>query len=275
MAETVLHINNLSKAFVRSIKTARHKEDIEKVSILKHLDLCVKKGEITALIGGNGSGKTTLFNIINGFVEADQGSIQFINEKAHELIGKKPDAIARLGLGRSFQSNHIFDELSILENMLVAQKETFGETPFISLIAPGKIKKMEEAETARAHDIFEKIFGAGNYFWENKDAKAKNLSHGQRRILGIMRIFMADFKLVLLDEPTAGVNPELFGSISNILQTMTNEENISVFIIEHNMSFVKQIASQCLFLHEGRIEARGTPSQVIDDPIIQKTYLGL
>lgn len=260
---------------MRNIKTARRQDAIEKVSILRHLNLKVEKGEITALIGGNGSGKTTLFNIINGFLDADEGYVKFKNGATHELLGRKPDTIARLGVGRSFQDNHIFDELTILENMLVAGKDTFGETPFVSMLAPGRNRLAEKQKTEQAEAIFESFFGPGNYFWQNKSTKAKNLSHGQGRLLGLLRIFMADFKLVLLDEPTAGVNPELFAGITKILHKMVSENNISVFIIEHNMHFVKQVASRCLFIHEGSIQAAGTPDEVIGNELVQKNYLGL
>ncbi len=275
MEKTILHINGLSKAFVRSIRTARRREAVERVRILNGLNLEVKAGQITALIGGNGSGKTTLFNIINGFLDADKGSIRFINGSEHELLGKKPDAIARLGLGRLFQDNHTFDELTVLENMLVADNVTFGETPFVSLFAPHKNRRVEQAKTEEAKEIFENVLGADPVFWRKKDDKAKNLSHGQRRLLGLCRIFMGDYKLVLLDEPTAGVNRELFDSIHKILNRMMNEKNMSVFLIEHNMGFVKQVAQQCLFIHDGAIHTSGTPAEVIDDPLVQKTYLGL
>ncbi|MCF8350502.1 MAG: ATP-binding cassette domain-containing protein [Bacteroidales bacterium] len=275
MAENIIHIENLSKAYVRSIKTAKKQDAIEQVSILKHLDLSIEKGSITALIGGNGSGKTTLFNIINGFLNADEGSVKFINGATHELMGKNPDKIARLGLGRSFQDNHIFGELSLLENMLVAGNDTFGEIPFVAMFAPQRTHQSERDKTAQAEEIFEHIFGPGNALWEKRHEKAKNLSHGQSRLLGLLRIFMADFKLVLLDEPTAGVNPGLFDSITNILQYMANEQHRTIFLIEHNMAFVKKIATHCLFIHDGGIQASGTPAKVIDDSLVRKNYLGL
>jgi len=276
MEEFILQIDSLKKSFVRNIINKRGEETDERFFIIDDLDLFIPQGKITALIGGNGAGKTTLFNIISGFVEADSGDVVFRGDlKEISLLKLPPHKITRLGIGRMFQDNHIFQGITVLENMLIADQNDFGEIPFISLFKNRKDKEIEEQRIAKSREIFTELFGENNPFWQKRNDLAGTLSFGQQRLLGLARLFMANYKLVLLDEPTAGVNPQIIKQILNIIRKMVNEKETTVFLIEHNMRFVLEIADFCSFMSHGKITAFGTPEDVIGNDEVRKTYLGM
>ena len=272
----ILQIDSLKKSFVRNIINKRGEETDERFFIIDDLDLFIPQGKITALIGGNGAGKTTLFNIISGFFEADSGDVVFKgNAQEISLLKLPPHKVTRLGIGRMFQDNHIFQGMTVLENMLIADQNDFGEMPFVSLFKNKKDKGMEEQRIAKSREIFTELFGENNPFWQKRNDLAGTLSFGQQRLLGLARLFMANYKLVLLDEPTAGVNPQIIKQILNIIRKLVNEKETTVFLIEHNMKFVLEIADFCSFMSHGKIIAFGTPEDVIGNDEVRKTYLGM
>ncbi len=276
MEEIILQVDSLKKSFVRNIIDRRGEEADERFFIIDDLNLLIPKGKITALIGGNGAGKTTLFNIISGFVEADSGDVLFQgNPKEISLLKLPPHKITRLGIGRMFQDNHIFQGMTILENMLIADHNDFGELPFVSLFKNKKDKEIEAQRIAKSREIFDELFGNNNPFWQKRNELAGTLSFGQQRLLGLARLFMGNYKLVLLDEPTAGVNPEIIKQILNIIRKLVKEKEMTVFLIEHNMKVVLEIADFCSFMSHGKITAFGTPEDVIGNDEVRKTYLGM
>ena len=276
MNENVLQIEDIKLAYVRNIINKRGEQQDERFYIIDDLDLMVPRGKITALIGGNGAGKTTLFNIISGFVHPESGKILFhSNSIPVKILGRKPHKITRLGIGRMFQDNHIFPEMSVLENMLIADNNNFGEAPFISLFLSKKNARIENERKKKAQEIFNELFGKDNPFWKKRHHSAGDLSYGQQRLLGLARLFMGEYDLVLLDEPTAGVNPQIIKQAMNIIRRMVEEKGMTVFLIEHNMKVVLEVADFCSFMSHGKITAFGTAEDVLGDDEVRKTYLGV
>ena len=268
-------MKKITKSFVQNIMNTRGIIEDEQFYILKNLDLAVETGKITALIGGNGVGKTTLFNIISGFWPPDSGEIVFYrNGKATNLLRLPPDRITRMGIGRMFQDDHIFKELTVLENMLIADKDHFGETPFVSIFKRKKDHSSEAQRVEKAKVVFQDLFGSSNPFWEKRNDPARTLSFGQQRLLGLTRLLMGNYNLVLLDEPTAGVNPTIIDKIAAIIHKMVEEEEITVFLIEHNMNFVKKVSHYCAFLGDKNIVKYGNPKDVLADEKVRRIYLG-
>jgi ABC-type branched-subunit amino acid transport system ATPase component len=276
MDDIILNIDSIKKSFVRNIVNVRGENDDERFNLIDDLDLLVPRGKITALIGGNGAGKTTLFNIISGFIKADEGVIGFrTNGTEEKITDLAPHQISRLGIGRMFQDNHIFQNMSILDNMLIADENNFGEVPFTSLLFAGKNNRFDENRIKKAENIFNELFGKDNPFWQMRNQQASSLSYGQQRLLGLARLQMGNYKLLLLDEPTSGVNPQIIKQISEIIRSFVINKGLSVFLIEHNMKVVLDLADFCCFMSHGRITAFGTPDDVIGDDEVRKTYMGV
>jgi branched-chain amino acid transport system ATP-binding protein len=275
MNDAILEIEDVRKSFTRNIINVRGEEQDERFFIIDDLDMLVPRGKITALIGGNGAGKTTLFNAISGFTPIDSGRIIFHNNKPILINNLPSHKITRLGIGRLFQDDHIFPDLSVLDNMLLADSDSFGENPFASFFNPSINKTKETGKIEKAQNVFKSLFGDGNVFWKKRYDPANSLSYGQQRLLGLARLFMGDYALVLLDEPTAGVNPQVVNQIIQIIQRMVKENGLSVFLVEHNMEVVLRLADYCNFMSHGKIAVFGTPEDVIGNDEVRKTYMGI
>ncbi len=219
--------------------------------------LSVGQGSITGLIGPNGSGKTTVFNLVTGFIPKDSGSVSF---KARQIDGLGPDRIYGLGIGRTFQLARIFPRLTALENMLVPVRRR-GLRALFSRADWGH-------EKARAMDMLEFLEIA-----HVADLMGGTLSYGQRKLLELGAVMMAEPELVLLDEPAGGINPALLERISDRIRRL-NERGITFLLVEHNMSFVMNLCTEVVVLHRGRPIATGTPEVVRNDPAVLDAYLG-
>jgi ABC-type branched-subunit amino acid transport system ATPase component len=275
-SDTILNIDSIRKSFVRNIINVRGEGEDEKSYILDNIDLLIPKGKVTALIGGNGAGKTTLFNIISGFINADKGKISFQPDGSLlEITGISAYRIARLGVGRMFQDNHIFQNMTVFENMLIADDNSFGERPFESIFLYKKDNIVERRRIEKAEQVFIDLFGSESPFLKMKNEKAKNLSFGQQRLLGLARLLMGDYKILLLDEPTSGVNPVVVEKIKEIIKYFVEQKGLTVFLIEHNMNFVLNVADFCYFMSKGIVAVGGTPDDIIGNPEVRKTYLGI
>jgi len=274
MQDKVLHIENLTKTFTKT-GNKRNRLENEQYTVLDELTFSVSANKITALIGGNGSGKTTLFNLISSFIKPEKGQIMFYNGSTHVLNKLQPYQIARIGIGRLFQDNHIFQQHTVLDNMLIADDNLFGENALHAIFKLKKLKKIEVDRIEEARNIFKDLFGNENEFWKKRNNIAGSLSYGQQRLLGLARLLMADYKLILLDEPTAGVNPKINEQIIELIKKMVQYEKCTVFLIEHNMNFVSKVADICAFMNRGKIENIGTPELVINNEYVRKTYLGV
>ncbi|MEE3719339.1 ABC transporter ATP-binding protein [Tumidithrix elongata RA019] len=248
----ILKAENLSKAFggIKAVQNAR----IE-----------VPTGSITGLIGPNGAGKTTFFNLLSNFLKPDLGTVQLMGVP---IQGKPPHAIAQLGMVRTFQVPRVLSRLSVLENMLLAAQGQIGEKFWNAWFQATKIAEQERQNREKARHILESIgmiHMAGNY--------AGSLSGGQRKLLEIGRALMSDPKLILLDEPAAGVNPALIEEICGHIQQW-NQSGLSFLIIEHNMDVIMSLCDRVWVLAEGRYLADGTPEEVCCNPQVLEAYLG-
>jgi ABC-type branched-subunit amino acid transport system ATPase component len=274
METDIITIQALTKSFSRRIMNSDGGEDDEQYWIIKDLFLNVPRGKVIALIGGNGAGKTTLFNIISGFVKPDSGSIIFKGDGCEsELLKMQPHLIAQMGLGRMFQDNHIFPEMSVLDNMLIANSLNSSENPVSALLFKKRLKRDEVKRTEKTAQIFDTFFGKESPFWEKRYVPAGTLSYGQQRLLGLARLFMREYQLLLLDEPSSGVNPEVIEQIKVLIRRFT-EQNQTVLLIEHNLDVVQDIADFCCYMDQGRITLMGTPADVIGNEEVRKSYVG-
>lgn len=259
----ILELKNIFLSFTGSISSFK---------ILDGVNLDVRKGKITALIGGNGSGKTTLFNVISGFQKEFIGNVIFEGKPLHAL---SPSQIAQKGIGRLFQSRPLFQDLSLLDNMKLASNDHSGELPFAYLVNRRRINKKEQEKEQQAVDILNLLFGTDNKYVKMLHCLGSEFSYGEQRLISLARLFMGNYSLLLLDEPTAGVNPVYIQTINHIIHRMVADRKTTVLLIEHNMSFVADIADWCAYLSAGHIKHQGTPQEVLGNQKVKNNYLGV
>ncbi|MCL2104084.1 MAG: ATP-binding cassette domain-containing protein [Kiritimatiellaeota bacterium] len=267
MNDALLSIRDISLAFASDGVGGKA------FQILDNLSLDIPRGQVTAMVGGNGAGKTTLFNILSGFQRADAGTVQFDGRRMDTLL---PDRIARLGIGRLFQGRQLFSSLTLLENFSLAHDDATGEFPFSTLFSPAALRRTMAAKETRACAILSELFGEDCPYLDRLHAPVGALSFGEQRLLSLARLLMSDAtRLILLDEPTAGVNPAVCETIADIIRRMVRDHGQTVFLIEHNMPFVREVASQCAYMTGGKIAAVGAPAEILDSAEVRASYLGL
>jgi len=233
---------------------------------LDHCTLNVEQGSITALIGPNGSGKTTLFNVITGFLPASEGRVLF---DGHEVTGLPAYRIANLGLARTFQVSSLFPKLTVWENMLVAYPKQEGENLGFVFTSPGRIRAQEEEQIARARHILEQIGLA-----QKLEEQAANLGAPEARMLEIGRQLMFSPRLLLMDEPSSGVNPAMLDRLASMIADL-NKKGLTFFIIGHNLSFIMKLSHYMHVLQYGKLIASGPPQTVARDERVIDAYLGV
>jgi len=225
----------------------------------------VAEGSITALIGPNGAGKTTLFNLVSGFIRPDRGSVRFAG---HDIAGARGDAVARAGLVRAFQSPRVLTRMSVLENMMLGAKDQPGERLGMSWLAPGRVAQRERQVRERAQELLHLIRLAPLA----KDY-AGTLSGGQRKLLELGRALMSEPRMILLDEPMAGIAPVLGEQLLQHIRDL-RVRHMTVCVIEHDMDVVMSISERVIVMDEGRVIADGTPSAVQANERVIEAYLG-
>lgn len=260
----ILELKDIKKSYTNA------REDV--FNLLDGVSLTVETGRVTALIGGNGAGKTTLFNIISGFEKDFSGQILFEGKDISRMPAHK---ISRIGIGRLFQGRQLMDDLSLMENMKIASADSIGERPFETLIRPRLVRQAEIQKEQLAIDILNKVFGEDNKYIDMLDKKASELSYGEQRLVAMARLLMDDDRLLLLDEPTSGVNPRYIDTFKKMIRDMVERDGKTVLLIEHNMPFVHDVADQCAYLSNGRIVKSGATDEVLNDTTVRNDYLGL
>jgi neutral amino acid transport system ATP-binding protein len=225
----------------------------------------VPQGSITGLIGPNGAGKTTLFNLLSNFIRSDSGEVIFAGEPIQQL---QPHKVAQRGLVRTFQVARVLSRLSVMENMLLAAQQQTGENFWNVWLRPGQTSQEEKQQRERASEILDSV-GLSPM----AQSYAGALSGGQRKLLEIARAMMVQPKLILLDEPAAGVNPTLMNQICDYI-VRWNQEGITFLVIEHNMDVIMTLCDRVWVLAEGRNLATGTPAEIQRDDRVLEAYLG-
>jgi ABC-type branched-subunit amino acid transport system ATPase component len=228
--------------------------------------LTVNEGTIVGLIGPNGAGKSTLFDLISGFVRPDRGSIVF-QEK--EIVGLPAHKIARLGLIRTFQIPRALTRMTVLENMMLGAQGQTGEGICGPIVRWHRVQAEEKNIEQKAEDIL-KFFD----LLRMKDEYAGSLSGGQKKMLEMARALMADPKLLLLDEPFAGVNPSLSDRLIERIKIL-REKGLTIMIIEHSIPYVLALSDEVYVLNKGTVLAHGRPEEVISDKRVFEAYLGV
>jgi ABC-type branched-subunit amino acid transport system ATPase component len=243
---TLLSVDRVSKSFGG-------------LQALSECSLSVEKGSITGLIGPNGSGKTTLFNVITGYEKPDSGAVTF---EGTEITRASSSRVFALGVGRTFQITRIFARISVLENMLVATQRDEG---WLRGLTRSKSSKSELASAMEWLDFV----GLGRL----ADQPAGSLSFGQRKLLELAYVLVADPDVILLDEPAGGVNLTLINEIAEKIQSL-NRSGKSFLIVEHNMEFVMNLCDRVTVMHQGADLVSGTPSEIRSNPLVLDAYLG-
>ena len=236
-----------------------------KLAAIEDIDLSVEKGQVLGIVGPNGSGKTTMINIISGYYRPTQGEIFFNGERISRL---RPDQIASRGIVRTFQSNVLFEGATVLESMIIGSFLQYKTMDWQSILESKAYKDDHERvvgrviELLKTYDIFNDIF-----------LPAAGLSHGYQRMLGIAMALIANPKVLLLDEPTTGMNhEEAVFVVENIRKI--SEQGVTVLVIEHNMKVVLNIATRIVVLNFGNKIAEGKPEEVMNKQEVIEAYLG-
>jgi ABC-type branched-subunit amino acid transport system ATPase component len=229
------------------------------VKALDGCSLSVEKGSITGLIGPNGSGKTTLFNVMTGYVKPDKGMVLF---DGNDVTNDRPDKVFALGIGRTFQLTRIFERISVIENMLVATQR--DESWLRGLTR----SKSSPSELNAAMEWLDFVGLA-----RLASMQAGSLSYGQRKLLELAYVLVADPDVILLDEPAGGVNLTLINEISEKIIAL-NKGGKTFLVVEHNMEFVMKICDKITVMHQGCDLVTGTPAEVRNDPKVLDAYLG-
>ncbi len=235
------------------------------VKAVDSAEIQVASGSITGLIGPNGAGKTTLFNLLSNFIRAERGKVVFDGEPIQHL---QPYQIAQQGMIRTFQVAKTLSRLSVLENMLLAAQKQTGENFWQVQFQQHKIAKEEKQQRERAMSLLASVG-----LVQKAHDYAGGLSGGQRKLLEMGRALMTNPKLILLDEPAAGVNPRLIDEICERI-SVWNQEGMTFLIIEHNMDVIMSLCDRVWVLAEGRNLAEGTPEEIQRNSKVLEAYLG-
>ena len=235
------------------------------ITAVDHVDLIVNDGEIVGLIGPNGSGKTTLFNCITGIMKPEGGQVCF---KGQEITNMEPHNIVLQGMTRTFQTIRVFNDLTIIENILVAAQQHQEDNIFGRLFRTKEIREYESVAIGHAEEALEFVG-----LQHMRDQLAKTLSYGQRKLLAFATCFVSNPTIVLLDEPTAAVNPLMIKKMKNQIRHL-NDRGTTFLIVEHNMEFIMDLADRIVVLDEGRKIADGLPSEIQKNERVLEAYFG-
>ena len=233
----------------------------------KDVDFTIPRGSIVSLIGPNGAGKTTFFNQLTGMLQPTSGAITF---DGTSIIGLSPHEIVELGVGRTFQNIRLFGDMTVLANVMVGRHVRMKSAWWQSLLGLPSVRAEEEAVRQRARELLDMVGLRRGY----EEEFAKNLPYGDQRRLELARALASDPKLLLLDEPTAGMNPGETARMTQLIRRLRDELQLTVLLIEHDMKVVMGISERITVLDHGELLAEGHPEETRPNPQVIEAYLG-
>jgi branched-chain amino acid transport system ATP-binding protein len=248
------------------LQTERLRKEFGGLVAVDDVDFIVPTNSIVSLIGPNGAGKTTFFNMLTGVYRPTEGRVMFAGE---DMTGKPPHAFTERGIGRTFQNIRLFQNMTALENVLVGMHVRLKGNLFEALLRTPRVRHEEKAARERARELLEFSGLRG------RDAViGKNLSYGDQRRLEIARALASDPKLLLLDEPTAGMNPQESAQLTSFMQQLRDERGLTILLIEHDMKVVMGVSERITVFDHGEKIAEGLPQEVRENERVVEAYLG-
>lgn len=255
--KTILNVKNLTKNFGG-------------LCAVSNVSMTINEGELIGLIGPNGAGKTTLFNLLTGVYEPSSGLIELMDQdKSIQIGGLKPYKITNLGVARTFQNIRLFKSMTVLENVKVAMHKNIRYGTLAAILRLPTYYKEEKWVEEKAEELLKEV---GLYSLRNE--LATNLPYGKQRRLEIARALAIQPKILYLDEPAAGMNPQETKELTELIDLIREKYKLTVILIEHDMSLVMKICERIYVLNYGKMIANGTPEEIKQNEFVVKAYLG-